>query len=155
MTTTCVVCTVESGHQHPGSILANPRGEIRGTYDELVAAFAWAAQVALDDAREFGIRTAIAAVAADGSWAPSYERVGQYGVRWVGSFTQRRWMQLDLVGRDWVLTWNTGTDAPSWYLGRALLVGRLARVPRLQVAGLVRAGKLTPEDHGRLAALAA
>lgn len=90
-------------------------------------------------------------VAAD-EFDPRVVPVGDHGLRWEGAFTPGRWVEVTLNGRA-VLSWDTGTGRPSWWVGRMLSQMGLARVPRAEVQRAARAG-LSPEEHGRLTALA-
>lgn len=91
----------------------------------------------------------------DDEFVPYIVPAGDDGLRWEGSFTPGRHVEVIPLGRGRrkaILSWDTGTGCPSWWLGQVLDEVGLARVPRAEVKRAALAG-LSPQEHGRLAAM--
>jgi hypothetical protein len=170
--TTSPTCTIIPGrHERTrgefGDLLAVPVGRIEAPLADAIDVFACASGVCpiVADVRDPAIALAICQDEIDRVRAADFNQGTHLDVTavlegdrivltWNGCFTPGRRVAVSWQPGDdrAVLTWDTGTGAPSWWIGRALARCGLASVDRREIARHAR--RLSPERHGRLIPLA-
>jgi len=171
-TTTGPTCTIIPGrHERTrgefGDLLAVPVGHIEAPLADAIDVFACASGVCpiVADATDTALALAICRDAIAHARSQDFNQGAHLDVSvtwdgnrilltWGGCFTPGRRVAVSWQPGDdrAVLTWDTGTGAPSWWIGRALARCGLASVDRREIARHAR--RLSPERHGRLIPLA-
>lgn len=155
-----VTCEIEESVR---AHLLAPAGGVLRRVDETRAVRAFAEAAQIPQARTPAGIAAWTAIVEDaqGLHAPTFVHdplAGAWG--WRGQFTWGRWLEIRPESRPWwrpfgrptwTVEWYSGTDRPSWWLGRALFYAGLAGVSARALAR--RRPYITPVRHGELAAL--